>query len=192
MPKLPDRSIIRKLTALLEIAGSGQPCTPRELAEKVHSERRIEFSFFKPSVGGRKPTLGYSAAGKIAGKVRFAIALRLLNEDCTPVPVRKDYSSERKAAVLFSERAKELLETGKIGLPFVLQKSVGLLSRNPPQLPTAQRLYGECDTEDISYRWFRLCLSILVYEPDGALGAAVRRLYLPRSGSHQQPGEIGE
>jgi hypothetical protein len=94
--------------------------------------------------------------------------------------------------VLFSERAKELLSGAEVPLSLILQKSLGLLSHNPPQLPTAQKLYAECKSDHISFKWFRLCLSILLYEPDGALGASARRIYIPRTGEHQQPGEIGE
>ncbi len=191
MSKLPDRSIIRKLVTILDFAGSGGGSTPRDLADRVFSERRIEFSFFKPASGGRHK-LGYSSASSIASKVRFAVALKILNEDCTLAAPKKEFSSEQRAALLFSERAKELLSARAAALSLILQKSVVLLSKNPPQLPTAQKLYAECKTDEISFKWFRLCLSILLYEPDGALGASARRIYMPRSGEHQQPGEIGE
>jgi hypothetical protein len=191
VPNLPDRSIIRKLLTVLEIASSTGAGTSRELADQISAERRVEFSFFRPG-GDRRHRLGYSTAISIAAKVRFAMALRLLSEDCVPTISKRDFSSDQKAAVLFSERAKELLSGADAPLSLALKNSIALLGKDPPQLPTAQKLYAECKTDKISFKWFRLCLSILLYEPDGALGVSARRIYMPRSGEHQQPGEIGE
>jgi hypothetical protein len=192
MPKLPDRSIIRKLLKVLEVTDSHQKTSPRKLAEQIEAMRTIEFSFFIKTNRPGKHKLGYSAAPSIIPKIRLAIALGLLDEECSLLVLRKELSSELKATNLFSERAKDLLASQKVPLTVILEKSVDLLSKNPPQLPTAQKLYAECKTDDITFRWFRFCLSILLYEQDGALGASARRIYVPRSGQHQQPGEIGE
>jgi hypothetical protein len=75
MPTLPDRSIVRKLTTILEMAGFVGGGTTRDLANRISAERRIEFSFFRPA-GDRKHRLGYSTAASIASKVRFAVAQR--------------------------------------------------------------------------------------------------------------------
>jgi hypothetical protein len=191
MPHLPERSIIRKLRTILEIASPNRASTVRELAEMISAERRVAFSFFRPA-SGPENRLGYSQAESIASKVRFAIALRLLDEDCRPVISKREFSSDQKATILFSERAKELLSSAKASVTAILKNSSALLTKSTPQMPTAQKLYAECKTDNISFTRFRLCLSILLYEPDGALGASAKRIYLPRSGEHQQPGEIGE
>ena len=49
MPKLPDRSIIRKLVTILDFAGSGGSSTPRDLADRIFAGRMVEFSLFQAS-----------------------------------------------------------------------------------------------------------------------------------------------
>ncbi len=190
MAKLPDRSMIRKIMTILEYADSNTPSTPKDLSAEIYKGRRVEFSYYKPSINQRR-RLGYSEPRSIVGKIYFAIALKVLNEDCTLAFPRKDFSSEHKASLLFSENSRDLLNSRKIDIGTILDRSTELLARNPPVLPTAMKLYAECKPDDLPFKWFRYCLSILVFEPKGRLGASARRIYMPRGGEHQTPGEIG-
>jgi hypothetical protein len=191
MPKLPERSIPRKLLAILAVARHAIVATPRDLAVVLAKEKRIEFSFFRPvSTGGRR--LGYSQPAGIVPKVRFAISLELLDDSCKVLVDAKDVASETKAVILFAEKTKDLLRGSGVDIARIVQKSADLLSRDPLQLPTSQKLYAELAPAELSYRNFRLCLSLLLFEPDGSVGASTRRLYLPRTADHQRPGEIGD
>jgi hypothetical protein len=190
MPKLPQRSIIKKITTILDFANQNRPTTPKELSIEIAKARRIEFSYFKPS-GDSRPRLGYSKPPSIVNKIYFAIALTVLKEDCTLAIVKNDYSSESKAIGLLSERSRDLLDQKGMPITTILTQSKKLLKKDPPILPTAMKLYAELKPDGLSFTWFRYCLSILLFEQSGLLGASARRIYLPRGGEHQTPGEIG-
>lgn len=191
MPKLPDRSIPRKLLAIIELARHTTVESPRDLARIIEKERRIEFSYFRPSTAGGRH-LGYSRAPAIASKIRFAISLGLLDETCKVLVEAKELASENKAVIVFAEKTKDMLRDASVEVKRIVQRATLLLSSDPLQLPTSQKLYAELNPEELSYRNFRLCLSILLFEPNGSLGASTRRLYIPRIGEHQRPGELGD
>lgn len=191
MAELAERSIVRKIVTILQFASSGQKKTPKELSVDISNARRIEFSYFRPA-GARRIKLEYSEPNAILSKIHFAVALKVLNKDGSPAVGKKDFASHDKAVVLLSERAKDLLASSNVSISSILKIARRLLRRNPPQLPTAMKLFADCRPKGLSFKWFRSCLSILLHERDGALGASARRIYIPRPPEHQPPGEIGE
>jgi len=190
MVKLPDRSIPRKLLAILKVARRSTAKTVRDLSLEIASKQLLEFSFFKPSRTSH-PQLGYSKAPSIAQKVRFAVALQLMDDACRLRITARDVETDVKGTVLFAERTRDLLDAAGADIAKVTATAMKLLSKNPLVLPTSHALYAELKPADLSYRNFQHCLSILLFEPDGALGAAARRIYIPRTFVNQKPGEIG-
>lgn len=191
MQSLPQRSIIKKLAVILEFASKTRDVTPKELSVVIARAKRPEFSFYKFKPGS-KSKLDYSKPPAIASKIRFAIALGIMDDECSLGVERKDFGSDARATLLFSEKARDMLKSKKVPLETILEKSKRLLRSDPLELPTSMALYAACKPDGLSYKWFRLCLSILLYEPDGLLGASARRIYLSRTGDHQLPGEIGD
>jgi len=192
MPKrreldLHPQSIIRKLKAIHSASRQHAPCEPLQLAIAIHDGSdalQMPFRYFLPD--GR---IGLSAPAAIASKVRFAILLGLLDEECRSRYAGAD-SSDDKLATLLAQRAKVLLGERGVSVDDIIKRSRAMLRRETPDLPTAIALYHECKPKALVFKNFRFCLMILSYEPNGSLGAYARRLYLARTEETQAPGVV--
>jgi len=184
---LHPQSIIHKLKVIYLASRRTAPCKVLDLADAIHdgsNTLQAPFRYFLPGGG-----IALSNPSSIAAKVRFAIELGLLDENCKCRYTGVD-STDEKLATVMAQRAKAVLADRGVSIEDIIKKSRAMLRRDTPDLPTADALFHECKPENLSFKNFRFCLMILSYEPDGSLGAYARRLYLARTELSQASGVV--